>query len=481
MCIRDRVSTQSTWGLIKKKFSSQVMIKNIAVVSLALLLLSAAQISLAESVSNDKFVIGLLVDHDATSNTVNKLKKQIDNGNYDDQDLSNLIAHNIGILDTTLSSERSAFINKYGSKNVLSPKLLDYVVLVKTNNANLRNLFPVKTHEEVEFSKPKNKDLVAFINDNIFNRQKNNSLVKTLDQVFHKERNASSDDVAYFFTHDIEVLKKYNEEGVYVDVGDYGKLEIIEMGAGKVHKTGYTIEQCLDSNFQNVYDFDLEFNEIYSHETNTIFSYDEYKAPLIANFLKDMCVLIQTGKMVRKQAHPIILSFYIDSLSKLEDALDPHDINFMYSLWNESYLKFIKSLGQFFAPNDISGQVIVSNEDFREVLEATAKAHVEEKKVFFTQINEVKRIQPIIAAEVRAFEIDDENAQVYYWVPVGLAFILAYILYYLFNMDVGNDTVIYAKFLANEGRQPKAFGKLRILFCRVFDSLFIYTIVRMNL
>eukprot|EP01015_Nassula_variabilis_P028382 TRINITY_DN5928_c0_g1_i1.p2 TRINITY_DN5928_c0_g1~~TRINITY_DN5928_c0_g1_i1.p2 ORF type:complete len:167 (-),score=20.23 TRINITY_DN5928_c0_g1_i1:145-645(-) len=166
---------------------------------------------------------------------------------------------------------------------------------------------------------------------------------------------------------------------------------------------------------------------------------------------------MQTAKMVRKSNSPTLVVFHLESLYELENLLDQDEQSLIHRIQQKAFERFLKSLQAFFEPSEISGQIIRTNVDISSTnnsdLVVEDHSYQIQNKQSYSSANLVQVQQKSInLAQKTGLNLDDYNRQIYYWFPVVLAIVLAYVIYNLFYMELPEDTLLYAKFLALEGR-----------------------------
>lgn len=152
--------------------------------------------------------------------------------------------------------------------------------------------------------------------------------------------------------------------------------------------------------------------------------------PALRQFMKDVCAISRLR--VSKSNKPVFLAFYVSSLTEVAGHVDQAQL-----------------------------------EKLRNTLESVIETQVEQvqkeetstsAQIFKVPQNHVQTETLLLANRRLGTNPEPSpywnanNYQIYVWTAVIMAFVLFYGCYSLFNMEIIKDTLVYAPFIANEGK-----------------------------
>lgn len=166
----------------------------------------------------------------------------------------------------------------------------------------------------------------------------------------------------------------------------------------------------------------------------------------------DICGVNKVLKLFRGGNHPNFITLHIRSLGRLENVLNEEQLTLAYEIWNCMMKKTDKMLLQKFKAEEIQGQfMFVGNISEHHDLFNSYRNDMIRPRIL-AQISTGTGQTPTVSGTTQQTSpFDVISYQIYAWFSVFMGFVLFFVLYALFNINIQKDTLLYAKFLTNEG------------------------------
>jgi len=118
----------------------------------------------------------------------------------------------------------------------------------------------------------------------------------------------------------------------------------------------------------------------------------------LKEFMKDVCGIMEIGKLIEREDLPEFFTFHITSLGEIEPLLNQKERNIIVDIMTKAIQNFRESLKTTFADSEIAGQILflpfLSQQDgIQSVIEAESQLDfkvnqlLSEKRLLSTSVN----------------------------------------------------------------------------------------------
>ncbi|KRX06141.1 hypothetical protein PPERSA_00021 [Pseudocohnilembus persalinus] len=359
---------------------------------------------------------------------LNKLEDNISQAKldkYSQDSFTDLLRNNFQVLKNYNALE---LIQEFGKGNLLNPIQMNYLFVIEGKDILSEQINQARI--QIEQSSEK-------LLDQIFGSQSEESLVRMTAAQYPKEKRVP---FYYYKSQSVEEQSSYdNEFGVQIQKNAQkgSEYNLVDLRTSKSIGKSFTLQKCIKENFSGAKDYKFTKQGIYKiGEENMKLEINEQNAADVEAFLQDLCAVSRISNLFQESKSPNFVSFVLSYKSIQENPLVQELVEKMIQNASQN---FEKKMGA----EKVYGQTLIVN-SLEEVLSEKVQG----------------KIQPrILSSEGNFVALDsvgDESAsdlqlrQIQFWFSVVFIVILFVVTVQMVKIDVGKDTLLYAKFIASD-------------------------------
>ncbi|KAL4481375.1 hypothetical protein ABPG72_010528 [Tetrahymena utriculariae] len=350
------------------------------------------------------------------------------------QDLVDVLKHNFGSLISKPSEKALNFIKEAGktAANIFNPVRANFLILI---NGNIDKKFKeiIVGNSTIKFTLNLENTGSNHLFDQIFNTESTQSLINSVYS-FSEEQIKKE---FYIFSQEKSFSNYFENFGVQVSVDENGFVKIEDKQVNKVHKTE-RFQKCVNMAISGKFRYDATQNVILNQSTQQKINIDSTNAEEIKYFLTELCGMKLVSSSFKKE-NASFLAIEVTSLPKLQKVLSHENYVIAQEILTESLKKVIDHYQQVHQ-NNYFGQVIFAEEE-------------QDKTYLVSQ--ESKKMKVRVLTEVNLTDEQHYQANLYTlrsWFGIFFVLSVAFILIAIFNVEITKDSLLYAKFIAEERR-----------------------------
>ncbi|KAL4433180.1 hypothetical protein ABPG74_010875 [Tetrahymena malaccensis] len=350
------------------------------------------------------------------------------------QDLVDVFKHNFGSLISKPSEQAMNFIKEAGktAATIFNPVRANFLILINGNmDKNFKEMIvgssTIKTSLNLENTGSNH------LFDQIFNTESAQSLISSVYS-FSEEQIKKE---FYIFSQDKSFSNYFENFGVSVTLDENDNVKIEDKQVNKVHKAD-RFQKCVNKAISGKFRYDAAQNVIQNLSTQQNIKIDSSNSEEIKYFLTELCGMKLVSSSFKKE-NASFLVIEVTSLPKLQKVLSQENYLMAEEILTESLKKVIDHYQQVHQ-NNYFGQVIFAEDE-------------QDKTYLVSQ--ESKKMRVRVLAEVKLTDEQHYQANLYTlraWFGIFFVLSVAFILIAIFNVEITKDSLLYAKFIAEERR-----------------------------
>lgn len=184
--------------------------------------------------------------------------------------------------------------------------------------------------------------------DDLYDLYEQNSLASLVEESYNTDERIPF----YYFSaaapRQASLARLHAQYGLsFVNTNDE-KIQLFDERENKQFGNAFSIEQCLQTHFKDIFGYSATHNSFYKVNTNLKLQVQERNIHKVSQILKEVCGTLKMSTVFRKSTKPNQITFHLLSFSDANGVLSSTELAFVRDLWRITVAKVISNFANNF-------------------------------------------------------------------------------------------------------------------------------------